>query len=228
MNIFSSKLATKVVDIAAIALLGRATIFVLAIIILYGYSVGKGIQAMYSDLPNYNLTTVSYIVSGKDCYSVVDGSTNKIIYERKVRSWEHNNSGCLSSDKDSIRYIDNHFASAARGVHKSSVNVIYIIAMCLFITGLVMLLGNSETPHIASKMTHRNILALWLVLCLLLYPITFSDYTSGATITTQTNSYYVNSIFLSKDKASYVKLPPNLVGKILAADSTIEKRVSDI
>lgn len=226
MNI--SSLINKVIDVASAVLIGRVLVVVMMGLVLYGYTTFNGIKSLAQLSNAYDLNQTAYIISARECYTVVDVEVSNVVFQRKVSGWPESHYKCFNGSHADMINISREFKHASRGASKSNFIFYYASFFVLFILGTIMTLGNTEAPNLASKLSRTNIIVSWILICGLLFPITFSDYKSSAIVNYNGVNYLVQNILLSKDKKSYISLPYNRIGQILSADGAVEYNIKDI
>lgn len=191
-------------DVVASVLVGRIVIVSLLIAIMFAYSTYTGYVQRQEVSANFNVDSMHYIVSGKNCKFMFDGDSLNVIHRKSLSFTSSDMVKCPPEDVDFLREVSNHHESKTRGVYVGDVYITYIIAFVVFTLSALITLGNGHTPNVSRAISLVTVVGSWLIVSALLFPMTYRDYGSGAKHEYAGSQYYVTSVIISNDGKYYI------------------------
>ena len=191
-------------DVVASVLVGRIVIVSLLITIMFAYSTYTGYVQRQEVSANFNVDSMHYIVSGKNCKFMFDGDSLNVIHRKSLSFTSSDMVKCPPEDVDFLREVSIHHESKTRGVYVGDVYITYIIAFVVFTLSALITLGNGHTPNVARAISLVTVVGSWLIVSALLFPMTYRDYGSGAKHEYAGSQYYVTSVIISNDGKYYI------------------------
>ncbi len=191
-------------DVVATIIVGRIVKVSLLIVIMFAYSTYTGYLKRQEVSANFNLDSIHYIVSGKNCKFIFDGDSLDVIHRKSLTFAPSDMVECPPEDVDFLREVSNQHESKTRGIYVGDVYVTYIIAFVLFTLSTLITLGNGHTPNISRAISLATVIGSWLIVSALLFPMTYRDYSDGAIHEYNNKEYYVISAILSKDGEEFI------------------------
>lgn len=226
MNILN--LVDKGIGIISTIFVGRLVGVLLIALSLVVFSFYGGTRELYKLSDVYDFDQRAYIVSASDCLTMINAESGKILNQRKIVGWPETHYKCFTGTHSDMIKLSDEFKLNSRATNNNSFIFYYLSAFILFCLSVILTLGNAEVPHISASLSRTNITVAWIFICIMLFPLTFSDYKSSASVTVNGQSYLVENIFISKDGTKYIKLPYNTVGKILSASGAVQYNIDDM
>lgn len=191
-------------DVVASVLVGRIVIVSLLITIMFAYSTYTGYVQRQEVSANFNVDSMYYIVSGKNCKFIFDGDSLDVIHRKSLSFASSDMVKCPPEDADFLREVSNRHESKTRGVYVGDVYITYIIAFVVFALSTLITLGNGHTPNVSRAISLVTVVGSWLIVSALLFPMTYRDYGSGAKHEYAGSQYYVTSAIVSNDGKYYI------------------------
>lgn len=213
-------------DVIATIIVGRIVKVSLLIAIMFAYSTYTGYLKRQEVSANFNLDSIHYIVSGKNCKFIFDGDSLDVIHRKSLTFASSNMVKCPPEDVDFLREVSNQHESKTRGIYVGDVYVTYIIAFVVFTLSTLITLGNGHAPNISRAISLVTVIGSWLIVSALLFPMTYRDYGSGAIHEYAGSQYYVTSVIISNDGKYYITTSESFLSMNRDLKSNFAKQIT--
>lgn len=213
-------------DVVATIIVGRIVIVSLLIVIMFVHDTYTGYLKRQEVSANFNLNSMHYIVSGKNCKFIFDGDSLDVIHRKSLTFAPSDMVECPPENVDFLREVSNQHESKARGIYVGDVYFTYIIAFVLFTLSTLITLGNGHTPNISRAISLVTVIGSWLIVSALLFPMTYRDYSDGAKHEYAGSQYYVISAIVSNDGEYYIETSESFLSMNRDLKSNFAKQIT--
>lgn len=215
-------------DVIATVIVGRIVTFSMLILLFFAYSTYEGYSKRLDVVQNFNLSEIHYMVHGKNCKVLVDGTDFSVLYRKSLTSYQPDFVECPPEDKNFFSKIASQHEGKTRGVYTGDVYITYIIAFIVYVLVALISIENRQLPNIARSVTLTTVIIGWVLISALLFPMVYRDYSSGAAHEYNGKEYYVSSVILSNDGDRYIAVSESFLSMNDHLRSNSPKSVSSM
>lgn len=210
-KILASDLYGMFIGAATTIQIGRLVLFVILVMGMWTYDVISGSIDRYKMSAEYDFSTVYYQVYIGGCSIWLNSETLDIAayhqYPPTLVDGKYKSNTCITPDVKILRKIVNDQKYKTRAVNRKGGDVygVYIFAFAIYFLSVIGALYSGAFPNSYDVFTAKGTIAGWVIVSIMLFPMTFRDNLNSATHEINGQTYYATSGYLSKDKQHWIK-----------------------
>lgn len=155
---------------------------------------------------NIDDSRMLYRISTPGCRMLLDADAN-VVQLSTV------DSECSLSESQKTSAIAKHNQNSAIKSEPSTIIWTYIFAFVWFY-GILNLVDPTDDPNYNSEKVFESFLVGWVIISILLFPITFMEYPSSVEAHVEGTDISVSTVYLTNNQQGYAFTSPTYMGKI--------------